>query len=366
MKIYGDGSIQQLQNVSRYKCKRWRLYVKTECGMRTRHFNGTLREARAALKLFVAELEAEIPCYETFEAYALSWVDDRAASGDFSPNTIEKDDARVTSLCRIFGDDRLQDMTPARVRTGLLELRNGGNATGRVLSGTTAVGLHTTLRAIMEQARTDGLIASNPCDSVKRPKSDTKEKRACGVGDLSGLLDKLDAEPLDGRVMAVYLIACLGLRRGEACGLYWDDIADGCVHVVRAMKEADGTIDEPKSKSGVRTLPMPARLARKIVVWRTVAAYNGFSGDTVCVASNGKPLRPQNLYKWWEAHKAGFGFADMTLHQLRHSNLTAMARNCKSAFDLQYWAGWSSIEPARIYIHKDDGELRRASAMLEL
>jgi integrase len=52
----------------------------------------------------------------------------------------------------------------------------------------------------------------------------------------------------------------------------------------------------------------------------------------------------------------------MTLHQLRHSNLSMMARYM-SPFDLQRYAGWSSIEPARIYIHDDlDAVSRAASA----
>ena len=50
----------------------------------------------------------------------------------------------------------------------------------------------------------------------------------------------------------------------------------------------------------------------------------------------------------------------MTLHQIRHSNLSMMARHM-SVFDLQRWAGWSSIEPARVYVHADAESLKRGS-----
>lgn len=367
MKIYGDGSIQQLdKDVSRYKCRRWRLFVKTEQGMRTRHFSGTVREAKQALRGFVGELEGETPTRETFGAYAERWLDERAASGDFSPNTIRKDKTRVRALCREFGPVALSDMTPARVRSGLVAMRNGGNATGRTLSGAYANGLCATLGAIMRQAVGDGVAASNPCDAIRRPKRDTPEKHAIDAAGLSALLDRLDAMPVDGRVMAVYLMACLGLRRGEACGLYWDDVRDGCVHVVRAMREADCSIADPKTSAGVRTLPMPRRLAEKMAVWRAVAASNGRFCPNVCLSTNGRPLRPQNLYKWWIANRASLGVDGMTLHELRHSNLSMMARTFRSVFDLQYWAGWSSIEPAKIYIHKDADELKRAAESVEL
>ena len=42
----------------------------------------------------------------------------------------------------------------------------------------------------------------------------------------------------------------------------------------------------------------------------------------------------------------------MKLHELRHSNLSMMARHM-SPFDLQRYAGWSSIAPARVYVHDD-------------
>lgn len=366
MKVYGEGSIQQVdKHISRYKCRKWRLFVKTEDGMRTRRFDGTLREAKAELRDFIDDLAVEIPCHETFGTYADQWMKERRESGDYSPNTVSRDAVRVRALKREFGGDKLSDITPQRVRTGLSEIRNSNNVSGCVLSGTYANCLHATLRLILAQALVDGLIAANPCDTVKRPKKDTPEKEAADNAKLSDLLDKLDDEPLDGRVMAVYLITCLGLRRGEACGLYWEDVTGDCVNVKRAMREADGSIDKPKTTAGIRSLPMPARLARKMAVWRVVAAYNGFSGDTVCIASNGKPLRPQNLWKWWEQNRSRFGMDGITLHQLRHSNLTIMARKCRSVFDLQYWAGWASIEPAKIYIHRDDAELKRASALLD-
>lgn len=366
MRVYGRGSIQQLDKTSRYKCRRWRLFVKTEDGMRTRHVSGSLSDARAALSSFVEELDGEVSCSDTFSAYAARWNDTRAASGEFSVNTVSRDARRIDALCRVFGGMALSDMTAPAVRDGLLRLRNGGSASGKVLSGTYMNGLYTCMNSIMGMAATDGLISSNPLGSIKPPKVDTDEKEAMARDDVSAMLDRLDAMQIDGRVMAVYLIAALGLRRGEACGLYWEDVGDDSVSIRRAMKEADGSIAEPKSRAGVRTLPMPARLKSKIAEWREAYAEYGYTGDTVCCATNGEPLRPQNLYKWWESHKAELGADGMTLHQLRHTNLTMMARNCKSVFDLQYWAGWSSIEPARVYIHKDDSELRKAASMLVL
>ena len=53
------------------------------------------------------------------------------------------------------------------------------------------------------------------------------------------------------------------------------------------------------------------------------------------------------------------GYPELTMHQLRHSNLSMMARHM-SPFDLQAYAGWSSIAPAQVYVHRDLDAVRHA------
>ena len=168
---------------------------------------------------------------------------------------------------------------------------------------------------------------------------------------------------LDGRVMTLYLMLMLGLRRGEACAVMPEDVSGGCLHVRRAISERDGTIGTPKSAAGVRTLPMPQRLKAKMTAWERERERLGFAdAPTLCCNTFGGVIRPQLLQRWWEQVRGGLGCEGMTLHQLRHSNLSMMARFMPSAFDLQKWAGWSSLEPARVYVHNDLDALRAASS----
>ena len=91
------------------------------------------------------------------------------------------------------------------------------------------------------------------------------------------------------------------------------------------------------------------------------AAYSAVRPEcaTFCASTRGKPIRPQNFKRWWDGHRDAWGCAGFTPHQLRHSNLTKMAR-FMSPFDLQRWAGWSSIGPARVYVHADQTALEAA------
>ena len=367
MKVTGS-TIQQLDRtrtngkpLPRAECRNWRLWATTEHGRKSRRFHGTYTQACDALQAFVDGLSGQVPNAETFGAYAESWRLWREKSGDVSPNTIAKDARNVVALRRTALDTaRMDAISPADIRDALLWLKENP-ARGKTLSGTTMRSIYVALNTIMQRAVDDGVISANPCEKVNPPRTDTREKDALSPQELSALLDALDTLPCDAHVCAIYLMACLGLRRGEALALLDADIKGGMAHVHLAVKEANGAVDVPKSGAGVRTLPMPKRLIRKVNEWRELRP----DAPTLCCAANGAVMRPQNLYKWWVAHRAELGCDGVTLHQLRHSNLSIMARHM-SPFDLQRWAGWSSIEPAKVYIHADSDALVRAVLASEI
>jgi len=363
MKIISS-TIQQLEKDKRpSRCRKWRLWVTTDCGRKSRRHSGTYTSAQDALKAFENELSTLIPNADSFKSYARSWQVWREKSGDISANTVSKDKRNVKALCRTeLSTKRMDAITPEDCRNALLWLKeHPANREGE-LSGTTIRAFYVALNTIMQQAEDDGKIAANPMRRIKPPKEDTREKTAISPLEIQLLLNRLDELPTDAHVMAVYLIVCLGLRRAEALALQDVDIHDGFAHVHLAVKEANGRIDEPKSKAGIRTLPMPPRLQAKVDEWRAIRKSRGLAdAQTLCCNVDGGVMRPQNLYKWWvgcDDRKNGVGARDvigcsgMGLHELRHSNLSMMARHM-SPFDLQRYAGWSSIEPARVYIHDD-------------
>ena len=354
MDVGGHGSIEQGEKGKpRGKCRKWRLWVSAEGQRRSRRFTGTYSQARAALEGFVAEVREEVPESETFGAYALMWADFRRDSGRYDPNTTAKDYRHVRGLSRPLGDVPVSAITPDRCRVALTRIQHGENPSGRTLSHTTMEGFYVYLGLILQQAEDDGIIQKNPMRKLKLPHRDTKEREALPPEDISRLLDGLDALPLDGRVMAVYLMACLALRRGEACALMDADVHDGLARVRYAVKETDGTIGRPKSAAGIRTLPMPPRLEAKVDEWREVRSANGYpDAPTLACDTRGGVLRPQNLYRWWREVSPGLGFEGVLLHELRHSCLSMVARHL-SPFDLQRYAGWSSLASAKVYIHED-------------
>ena len=150
------------------------------------------------------------------------------------------------------------------------------------------------------------------------------------------------AERGDGRAMMVLLVLEAGLRPQEALALKPDevDIPARRIRVRSAMKERSGNIGKTKRPASVRDLPMTDRLAK------------------VCAAYS-------RMRRWWDARRESFGAQGFVIYELRHSNLTKMARYM-TVFDLKDWAGWSSIEPAKVYVHRDQSSLEAAVARSQM
>ena len=91
----------------------------------------------------------------------------------------------------------------------------------RELSDSTVRQVYTVLRAILEDAKLDGLIARNPAVLVKRPAVRRTEAKHLEAADVAALLAA--AEGLRYRPVLA-LIAATGLRRGEALALRWEHV----------------------------------------------------------------------------------------------------------------------------------------------
>ena len=352
-------TVQQVdKSKSRGKCRSWRLWVNSDGRRRSRRFHGTYTDALAAASAFEAELAGDAAKDATgFMEYGAIWQARREESGEFAPGTLENGRRALRAFRRTaLADKALAEVTTEDCREALLWLRGHPVRGDKPLSGTTLNKLHRALYSILEEAEVDGRIMSNPMRRLKAPKIDTKEKRALPPDRLAQVAEEVRALPLDGRTVAVSLMLLLGLRRGEACGVLASDLdmAAGVLHVRHAVKERDGSVGAPKSAAGVRTLPLPPAACEVLSDWITERQRRGLAdARTLCCNSYGRVMRPQLLQRWWCEVRESVGCEGLTLHELRHSNLSMMARFMPSAFDLQRWAGWSSLEPARVYIHSD-------------
>lgn len=353
MRVTGS-SIEQLEkDRPKGKCRKWRLWATTECGRKSRRITGTWTAAQDALSAFVDELGQLVPNSETFGAYTRSWLAFRAGNGEIKPGTAHSYGTSVNHICASpLGPMRMDGVTPDDVRAALTWMRTHPLSGSGELSGTTMRTRYAVMKMVCAQAVDDGKMALDPMRSIARPRLDTEERAALTEEELARFLDALSTLPLDGRTMAMYFMAYLGVRRGEACAIASDAVQGGYAVISRTVVESTGEFGPTKNEKS-RTLPVPPGLQAKVDEWREVRAALGFADvGTLCCNTEGGVLKPQNLQDWWKSKREALGYPDLVPHLLRHTNLTIMARHM-SPFDLQRYAGWTSLAMAMRYVHDD-------------
>lgn len=108
-----------------------------------------------------------------------------------------------------------------------------------------------------------------------------------------------------------------GVRIGELCALTWDDISESTISInktVQRIKKGNATevvLLPPKTKSSVRTIPIPQELSALINKRR--------SYGNVLQQDNGKPVEPRLLQLKFKKYTAECGIDNINFHALRHS-----------------------------------------------
>ena len=123
----------------------------------------------------------------------------------------------------------------------------------------------------------------------------------------------------------------LGLRQGEALGLWWEDIDlnAGLLRVRRALQRQRGgglVFTDPKTQRSKRTLPLPAPLLTALRDHQQEQAKEQITAGSLwrgspCVFTTpvGTPIDPRNDYREFKKLLARAELPSVRLHDLRHT-----------------------------------------------
>jgi integrase len=262
-----------------------------------------------------------------------------------------------------FGATPLDKLRKSHIDGLLVKLRNHG------LSDSTVRQVYTVLRAILEDAKLDGLIADNAAVRVPRPRVARREAKHLDPADVTAVLAA--AEGLRYRDVLV-LIAVTGLRRGEALALHWSDVdlVGGLLKVSGTMSRVASELvtSEPKTARSRRTVPLSPAVVTMLKAHRAAQAAEKLRAgehwtDTGLVFATefGHPVEPRNILRTIELAAKKAGVEGVGVHTLRHSAATAWLDagvHIKAVADL---LGHSSIAvTGDIYGHSSDATTRAA------
>jgi integrase len=139
------------------------------------------------------------------------------------------------------------------------------------------------------------------------------------------------------RLEALYRLALsLGLRRGEACGLCWQDIdfEAATLTINGSLQRWGGALHwtAPKTAGSVRTLAVPPVLLNVLREHRARqeqerlnAGWEWTTTGYVFVSLNGTPIEPHNVVRYFKTALKQAGLSEtIRFHDLRHSCATIL------------------------------------------
>ena len=186
-----------------------------------------------------------------------------------------------------------------------------------------------TLRSALGSAVKSRRLTHNPAAHVELPEYRRPDVAPWTPEEAGAFLDASQAE----RLLALYeLVMVEGLRRGEVCGLCWDCVdLDAAVLWIRPGRnrvDVSGHVHagDPKSRSGMRAVPLGARSVQVLAGWRVRqelerAEWNTAWTETghVFTQEDGQPLRPEFVSRNFRRMVTAAGARIIRFHDLRHT-----------------------------------------------
>ena len=232
-----------------------------------------------------------------------------------------------------FKDMRIIDIKPSTLDTFYnfkmsdkrkYETRQGDKTvvrTAKPLSINTIIKLHKFLSASFNYAVANDLSKKNPAKGVML---DSPEKFVPNVYDKEKFLKLLDAVYGQDEEIPVILGAGCGLRRGEMCGLTWEniDFENKTITIVKTNTRFTKEVTkDPKNETSQRKITVPDYVIETLLRHYTM---------------NDRPDKSQKVIMRWKPQSLSEAFAKLLkkhdlspirLHDLRHYNAVIMLKS---------------------------------------
>ncbi|MBD5094312.1 MAG: tyrosine-type recombinase/integrase [Subdoligranulum sp.] len=297
-------------------------------------------------------------------------------SGNLKPSTVTFYRNMLPRCNEFFGSKKLSSIGKADVEQFIAWLRRQQQANGNALSASTVKHHFNFLRICLTFAENHELIAKNPTRGVSAPKLPHKNVDYLSPADANAFLSAIARQPTRWQAIMLILLY-LGLRRGEVCGLQWQDVDfEHCTLSIRRnvtyTPKKGIYVGEPKTENGIRTLPMPKPVAAILHQWHkeqvNLYGVERMPDNAFVFSSNTDAYTPQfptNITSKVKRFMKQNGLPDCSPHDLRHTCGSLMLESGASVKMVQMFLGHEDPETTlRFYAGTNAESLRAASNVL--
>ena len=327
-------------------------------------------------KELTAKLRQHIDIYQGVDLTEQSrmtlgeWLDQwlKNIAGTIRPTTL----TRYQGAVRIHINPRLGGKSIAQVTGKDIQklydtlASQGNQITGKGLASSTIRGIHSMLHEALDAAKQAGLIPWNPTEEIPAPKFTCKSKQILTDEQLDTFMEVIQKD--DTWHDFFYTELTTGLRRGEICGLKWEDFdeSSGTLKVRRAVHQERGgklTPWDTKTAAGTRTIILPPSTAALLRERKKSALTEWIFPNPLRPE---QPIRPSSAYERMKALLKTAGLPSIRFHDLRHTFAT---HALTSGVDVKTLSGilghTRSAFTLDTYTHTTGDMQRRAAEIVE-
>ena len=267
----------------------------------------------------------------------------------------------------VLGDCSIREITPAQITSLLLNMQ-------KTHKSSSCVKIYNILNGIFKMALMDETVEKNPMLKVQRPRPGKNEKiqddsdKAFTLEEMNYILDCAAKEPLKWQVYIRLLIET-GLRRGEACGIHWDDIdfRNGSIHITHNLqysKEMGVYETTPKSRAG-RSVDIGDVTLTLLKQLREQQARTCISPYVFAKDGSPEPMNPDTPTGYFRSFGKRYQIKDFHPHKLRHTMASLSITNGADMASVSERLGHSDVSVTlRMYTHANEDSKRRAGDIL--
>lgn len=325
-------------NITKRKTKKGICYELTvegerdpETGKRQRSFkrvSGNEKEAKAELRKMITEYEQGLAIRKLPKTVG-EWMDEWVEN--YLPHVEEttKVGYKTKIKCYIkpaIGDILVQSLRAYHVQKMVNDMIDRG------LSAKNIKDTYNNINAAMKKAVVLRMVPYNPCEGVSLPKVKRYKAKVYDITNIHKLLEIAKGTDM---YLPIFLCVTFGLRRGELLALRWSDIdlktKTLSVRNNMVRGEKGFIMKAPKSEAGIRDIrfgddALEVLRAAKKQYFDDMCSYGvGFQNlNFVIRQEDGSPMKPDSMTQKWERFIEHHKLPHIRLHDLRHSNATAL------------------------------------------
>ncbi len=270
-----------------------------------------------------------------------------------------------------LGDKRITSVTTADIQKMYNALRENGRLKehyekGNSLSDSMIRSIHMMLHQAMDAAVQERIIVKNPTDGAVIPKVNYAPKQILTEEQLEKFLEVVKQDPVWSDFF--YTELTTGLRRGEICGLRWQDFDErtGQLHIRRSVTQRKGggvKVGETKTEKGMRTIQLPPSTI-EILKERKKKSYSDWIFHNPTVPE--LPLSPQTAYNRLKTLLRYAELPSIRFHDLRHTFATHALASGVDAKTLSQILGHTNASfTLDTYTHITTDMQKKASGIVE-